>query len=133
MTNPSARYERQALRRAVRLECQAVREADFRLLGTRAVDLSPFGMRILSDADVGDLSLGDEVLVTFRAPASHHWIDVVATVIARFDGSIGLHFEEMDEASRSLLARTLRGLPPPLPRVRGSLVDGALGRAQGAA
>ncbi len=115
MTNPSARYERQALRRAVRLECQAVREGDFRLLGTRAVDLSPFGMRILTDEQA---ELGDEVLVTFRAPASHTWIDVVARVIARFDGSLGLHFEDMDEASRSLLARTLRGLPPPLPRNR---------------
>ena len=107
-------HSRIALRRAVRLECQAVRTSDFRLLGTRAIDLSPFGMRLLIQ-DRSGLGLGDEVLVTFRAPGSHRWIDCAARVTGLFDGSIGLQFGQMDDASRATLEKTLRGLPPPIP------------------
>jgi hypothetical protein len=109
-------HSRIALRRAVRLECQAVRTRDFRLLGTRAIDLSPFGMRLLiRDRSGLSLGLGDEVLVTFRAPGSHRWIDCAARVTGLFDGSIGLQFGQMDDASRATLEKTLRGLPPPIP------------------
>ena len=114
MITPERGNSRIALRRAVRLECQAVRERDFRLLGTKAVDLSPYGMRLLVDDRAG-IVVGDEVMVTFRAPGSHRWVDTVARVTGLFPTSIGLQFVEMDAPSHGVLEKTLRGLPPPIP------------------
>jgi hypothetical protein len=115
------RSQRRSLRRAVRLDCEVVREHDFKLVGSRTVDLSPDGMLVLADASV---LTGEEVIVTFRTPQSPHWFDACGT-IARvvhgrrpgdFGPCIGIQFEEAEEVARIVLAQKIRKIPPPLPR-----------------
>ena len=98
-----------------------MREHDFKLIASRAVDLSPDGMLVLADARV---LTGEEVVVSFRTPRSPHWFDACGT-IARvvhgrrpgdFGPCIGIKFEETEEISRIVLGEKLRCLPPPLPR-----------------
>jgi hypothetical protein len=113
--------QRRVLRREVRLACQAVSESAFRLVGRRALDLSPAGMLLESDADV---RIGDELLVSFRAPQSALYIDtnarVVRVVAGRRSGDhgrcLGLRFEGLDAVAKGVLAESLVGMPPPLPR-----------------
>lgn len=118
---------RLAVRRAVRLACQVVSEDAFRLVGRRALDLSPAGMLIESDADV---RLGDELLVSFRAPRSGLYIDTSARIVRVIAGRrpgdhgrcVGLRFEHLDPLMRSVLGASLAGLPPPLPQ-RNARID----------
>ena len=115
------RHQRRALRRAVRLDCQVVRERDFKLISSRAVDLSPQGMLVLTDTQV---LTGEEVIVSFRAPTTRLWFDCGATVARVIHGRrpgdwgpcLGLDFSGVDDLSRIVLHADLRGLPPPLPR-----------------
>jgi hypothetical protein len=108
------------MRRSVRIECQVVREHDFKLVGNRAIDLSPDGMLLLSDARV---LTGEDLVIAFRAPATRLWIDCTATVARVVHGRrpgdwgtcLGVSFESMDDATRALLRGELRGLPPPIP------------------
>jgi len=126
------RKQRRSMRRSVRVDCQVVRERDFRLIGQRAVDLSDGGMLVLSDApssrsarqDRGlHVLTGEEVIVTFRAPATRLWFDCTATVARVIHGRrpgdwgacVGLSFESMDDVTRAFLRAELRGLPPPVP------------------
>ena len=116
--------QRRAVRRAVRTRCQAVDMAGFELLGERVLDLSPRGMLISCQRPAG---LGDEVLVSFRAPGLEDiWFDaeaVVARVIAGQrccdDGyGAGLEFTYFEKCSRHELLSRLAGYPPPVPRRR---------------
>jgi hypothetical protein len=108
------------MRRSVRVDCQVVREHDFKLVGRRAIDLSPDGMLVLSDARI---LTGEDVIVTFRAPMTRLWLDCTATVARVVHGRrpgdwgacLGLSFDSMDEVTRALLRAELRGLPPPVP------------------
>jgi PilZ domain len=108
------------MRRSVRVDCQVVREHDFKLVGRRAIDLSADGMLVLSDTRV---LTGEDVIVTFRAPSTRLWLDCTATVARVVHGRrpgdwgpcLGLTFESMDEVTRALLRAELRGLPPPVP------------------
>jgi hypothetical protein len=127
------RRQRRSMRRSVRVDCQVVREHDFRLIARRAVDLSDAGMLVLSEAYGSpdarrlegrrlDVLTGEEVLVSFRAPFTRLWFDCAATVARVIHGRraedwgacLGLSFE-MDEVARSFLRADLRGLPPPIP------------------
>jgi len=121
------------MRRSVRVDCQVVREHDFRLLGQRAVDLSDGGMLVLSEAPTSGgasrggrrlhVLTGEEVLVSFRAPTTRLWFDCTATIARVIHGRrpgdwgacLGLSFEAMDEVTRAFLRAELRGLPPPMP------------------
>jgi hypothetical protein len=117
--------QRRAIRRAVRLECEVVREHDFKLVATRAVDLSPEGMLVLSEATV---LTGEEVIVTFRTPSKNGgaelWFDAVGTVTrvvhgrrpGDFGPCLGIHFDDAEEVSKIVLGDKLRKMPPPLPR-----------------
>jgi hypothetical protein len=117
--------QRRIVRRAVRVECQVVRERDFRLLGSRGVDLSPMGMLVMgggaSDAKV---LTGEPVVVSFRMPLSAYWFDAEATVARVIHGrrpgdtgrSFGLAFEPLEHDAVAFLRRALRGVPPPLPK-----------------
>jgi hypothetical protein len=113
--------QRQSTRRAVDLECEVIAERGFRLLGRRVLDLSSDGMLLRSDADV---ELGEDVVLTVRAPSGLSWIDGEAKVTRivrgrrRGDGGrcLGLRFERMDAVSRAMLLGSLRGLPPPVPK-----------------
>jgi len=112
--------QRRILRRAMRVECQVVRERDFRLLGSRAVDLSPMGMQVMAQERV---LTGEPVIVSFRLPLTSWWFDTEATVArvvhGRRPGDVGrcfgLSFESLAEDVSAFLRRALRGVPPPLP------------------
>ncbi len=115
------------MRRSVRIECQVVREHDFKLVGSRAIDLSPEGMLLLSEARV---LTGEELIVAFRAPSTRRWMDCMATVARVIHGRrpgdwgtcLGVSFEMMDDAMRARLRAELRGIPPPMP-ARAARID----------
>jgi hypothetical protein len=112
--------ERRALRRAVTFECQVVREQGFELLGRRGLDLSTDGMLLPSP---GPAVIGEEVIVTFKAPHSDRWIDTLATVarIVRGDRrndsgrGLGLLFDPLSSEDNRLLRWALRRFPPTFP------------------
>src|SRR5262245_62745044 len=84
---------RKAFRRYVRLDCQVVRERDFRLLGDLALDLSTKGMLVWARERA---LTGEEVIVSFQLPRSKEWFaaeGVVARVLhGRRPGDYGLSF-----------------------------------------
>ncbi len=108
------------MRRAVRVDCQVVRERDFKLIGSRGVDLSPLGMLIMAQEPV---LTGEPVVVTFRLPRSAWWFDAEATVSRVVHGRrpgdlgrcFGVAFDSLETDARAFLRRALRGVPPPLP------------------
>ncbi len=117
--------QRRSLRRAVRLECEVVRERDFKRIGCQAVDLSEGGMLVLADRTV---LTGEDVIISFRTPLSPIWFDAcgsVARVVhgrrpGDFGPCVGIQFDDVDDAGdqvfRTVLHEQLRTLPPPLPR-----------------
>lgn len=114
--------QRRALRRAVPVECQVVRERDFRMIATRGVDLSPDGMLVVAQAPV---LTGEPVIVSFRLPRSGAWgwFDAEGTVARVVHGRrpgdkgrrFGLAFDGLDESVRIFMENALRGTPPPVP------------------
>lgn len=121
------RQQRRAMRRALRIDCQVVREHDFKLIGRTTVDLSPQGMLVVADERC---LTGEDVIVTFRSPLTNAWFDCEATIARVLHGRrpgdwgpcVGLDFHGVDDLSRILLHASLRGLPPPLPQ-RSARVD----------
>jgi hypothetical protein len=116
---PSRDPVRCVFRRFVRIDCQVVRERDFRMVGDLALDLSTKGMLVRA-AGVRVLT-GEELLVAFRPPRSNQWIDTQATVARVVHGrrpgdtglSFGIEFYGMDRSQEELLFDKLRGLSPP--------------------
>jgi hypothetical protein len=112
--------QRRILRRSVRVECQVVREHDFKLIGRKGIDLSPHGMLVQADERV---LTGEPVLVAFRLPRSAWWFDAEATVARVVHGRrpgdtgrcVGLSFEAIEPDVQAFLRRALQGVPPPLP------------------
>jgi c-di-GMP-binding flagellar brake protein YcgR len=112
--------ERSRLRRSVHLDCEAVAESGFRLLGRTAIDLSETGMLVCSAEDVG---LGERVFVSFRAPRGQSFVDAEAEVVRLVEGhrrsdpvrAVGLRFRRMDAIDRAILAGSLVRIPPPVP------------------
>ncbi|HEY1697359.1 MAG TPA: PilZ domain-containing protein [Polyangiaceae bacterium] len=112
--------QRRILRRSLRVDCQVVREHDFKLLGSRGVDLSPDGMLVMAQERV---LTGEPVVVSFRLPRSSYWFDAEATVARVVHGRrpgdlgrcFGLSFESIEPDVQAFLRRALRGVPPPLP------------------
>jgi hypothetical protein len=112
--------QRRALRRGVRVDCQIVRERDFKLIGSRGLDLSPLGMLVLAQEPV---LTGEPLVVSFRLPQSAWWFDSEATVSRVVHGRrpgdrgrcFGLEFETLDRAVQHFLHTVLQGVPPPLP------------------
>lgn len=112
---------RGSLRRGVRLRCELVDERAFRLVGRRALDLSPDGM--LVECDTRGVTVGDPLLLSFRAPGTALWLDTTARVARVVRGRrpgdrgrcLGLSFDGLTRAERTLLAESLRGVPPPIP------------------
>jgi hypothetical protein len=113
--------QRSALRRAIRVDCQVVREHDFKLLGSRGVDVSPAGMLVMAQEPV---LTGEPVIVAFRLPRGLYWFDAEAIVTRVVHGRrpgdtgrcFGLEFQTLDPDCKWLLALALRGTPPPVPR-----------------
>ncbi|HEY8088229.1 MAG TPA: PilZ domain-containing protein [Polyangiaceae bacterium] len=112
--------QRRILRRSVRVDCQVVREHDFKLLGSRGVDLSAEGMLVMAQERV---LTGEPVVVSFRLPRSSFWFDAEATVARVVHGRrpgdlgrcFGLSFDTLEPDAQAFLRRALRGVPPPLP------------------
>jgi hypothetical protein len=108
--------QRALLRRDVRTQCEVVRERDFRLVGSRVLDLSARGLLIESDQR---LLTGEEVIVSFRGPASSRWYDCTGTVARILHGrrrrdrrrAVGVRFETLDVLSELLLCEELRDAP----------------------
>lgn len=106
-------------RRFVRIDCQVVRELDFRLVGDLALDLSTNGM-LVRGCGVRVLT-GEELLVAFRPPRCNVWIDAQATVARVVHGrrpgdtglSFGLEFHGMEKQHEALLFERLRGMAAP--------------------
>lgn len=113
--------ERREVRRAVRIQCQVVRERDFSLVSEDALDLSPDGMLVATDKE---LEPGENVFVTFRATQLGIWFDTEARVArlvrGRRPGDRGrgaaLSFSTLSRVKRFILRGHLRRIPPPLPK-----------------
>ena len=113
--------QRRSVRRAIGLDCQVVRERDFKLLGDWALDLSPLGMLVVTRDDV---LTGEEVIVSFPIPRTRVIVDAVATVARVVHGrrpsdrhrrALGISFESLEPEESKLLRASLRHIPPPVP------------------
>jgi hypothetical protein len=129
---------RRAVRRAARTRCQAVGLNGFRLLGERALDLSPRGMLVACDAGV---ELGERLVVSFKAPGDDGlWFDAEAELSRIVQGfrpddpgyCIGLDFLYFEKSSREELLVRLAGTPPPSPGRRVRSVRARSSAARGA-
>jgi hypothetical protein len=111
---------RRAFRRYVRIDCQVVRERDFRVVGELALDLSERGMLVRTDERV---LTGEEVVVCFKPPRSNRFVDAVGHVARVVHGRrpgdrgrcLGIELDEMDDGDRQHLWESLRGLVAPEP------------------
>lgn len=120
---------RRAFRRFVRLDCQVVRERDFRLVADLALDLSTQGMLVRAKLPV---LTGEEVVVTFKPPRQNEWFDACAVVARVLHGrrpgdmgpSLGLEFVGLSREDEARLFESLRGksapepMRPPRPLIR---------------
>src|SRR5262249_41113224 len=122
------RTRRAEMRRAHDIACHVVRESDFRLVGGRAIDLSPDGMLVTVSEPV---PVGESMIVSFRATDLGIWFDTDAVVTRVLRGrrpgdprgfAIGLSFGSLDKVSRLILRAWLKRFKPPLPR-RDRVID----------
>ena len=112
--------ERRAIRRAIQIECQVVRERDFKIVGERTVDLSTDGMLVPTELDVAP---GEDLFVSFRLMYGIH-VDVMGKVARMVRGlrahdqgpCVGVKFAGLDAVTRHIMRGSLRKVPPPLPR-----------------
>src|SRR5579862_3088491 len=101
--------QRRVVRRAVRVDCQVVRERDFKLVGDWAMDLSPDGILVVTR----DIVLtGEEVIVSFPIPHTRVIVDASATVARVVHGrrptdrhrrALGIAFDSIGPEERRLL------------------------------
>ena len=119
---------RRALRRAVHLDCDVVSPWWDEPVPHRATDLSPYGIWVESQFP---LSLGDVAVLTFRPPRWRERAEVIVFgAVRRVElrrrasdpraSGMGIEFLDLDDEEAEQLTRTLVGLPPPLPRPRGT-------------
>jgi hypothetical protein len=112
---------RRITRRAWRGRCHAISLNDFRMMGQRVLDMSPYGLLVAADTPV---DVGERVLVSFQAPRGAGWFDAEARVARVIEGwrdgdpgyCMGLRFTRIPLSARMELNERLRGLPPPLPQ-----------------
>lgn len=113
--------DRTSTRHHVRIDCEVVRESDFRLVGHRTLDLSPGGMLVRAASDV---YVGERMLVSFQATPLGLWFDAQAEVTRLVRGrrpedegrAFGLRFVDMPAVPRLILRGHLRRVPPPVPQ-----------------
>ncbi len=111
---------RHSFRRFVRLDCQVVREHDFRLIADLALDLSTKGMLVRARTRV---LTGEEVIVTFKPPRTNVYVDATATVARVIHGRrpgdhglcLGLQFDGLSAEDEGLIFASLRGMAAPEP------------------
>jgi hypothetical protein len=111
-----ANCARGLLRRAVDTRCEVVREHDFKLVGTRVLDLSTRGLLLETDLTI---LTGEDLLVSFKGPASDRWYDCTATVARVLHGrrrrdakrAVGVAFDRLHVLDELLLCEELRNAP----------------------
>lgn len=111
-----AECPRALLRRDIRTNCEVVRDRDFRLVGSRVLDLSAKGMLVESDQRI---LTGEEVIVAFQGPRSRRWYDCTGTVARVLHGrrkrdrrrAVGIRFDGLDVFNELLLCEELRDAP----------------------
>lgn len=104
-------------RRVTRLQCQVVRERDFRLVADRVMDLSVSGV-LVGPAD--PVLTGERVFISFELPEGRGWLDVTATVQRVVHGRrpgestrmLGLAFENLTPYDRYRLKRAIEERVP---------------------
>lgn len=111
---------RRSQRRAVQLEAEVISYAWDAPRRHRVLDLSAEGIRLVTDSPRPTEEI---VVVCFTPP--RWWSDGELNVFSRvvrseprrgdLPASIGLEFLDLPEAAHEALAKSLRGLPPPLP------------------
>jgi hypothetical protein len=124
-----AQCPRAPLRRKVAPPCQVVRTRDFRLVGTRIIDLSTKGMLLETDMPI---LTGEDLLVSLKSPAADLWYDCEATVARvihgrrRYDShrALGISFDTLDPWSELLLCEHLRSHPVAARHHRDSGISG---------
>jgi hypothetical protein len=126
---------RSALRHAVGIPCQVVRERDFRLISDAVIDLSLSGMAVLAGHPVFGQSVrtGERLIVSFRLPNVPFWIDAEATITRVARGRrrgenhplLALEFDPLPPMIKQMMERALGATPPapsrPRPGRRGTL------------
>jgi c-di-GMP-binding flagellar brake protein YcgR len=111
-----AHCPRARLRRRVTSACQVVRTRDFRLIGTRVIDLSATGMLLETALPI---LTGEELIVSFKSPAEDRWFDCEASVARVVHGrrradpcrALGISFDTIDPWNELLLCEHLRSAP----------------------
>ena len=124
----SSLAERSAVRFGMHVDCQVVRDRDFRVIGRGSMDLSLTGMLVQCTIDA---DLGDEVIVSFRTPVLREYVDAVAIVTRLIAGrrpgdlglAMGLTFTSIDDESFLALKRALKQLPTTQRGRRASRID----------
>ena len=109
---------RASFRRYVRVDCQVVRERDFRLVGDLALDLSTRGMLVRARERI---LTGEELVISFKPPRSNTWFDCLGVVARVLHGrrpgdqglSFGVEFYGLRPDDEQRLFEHLRGLYPP--------------------
>ncbi len=116
-----SKNDRKSTRHHLRMDCQVIRESDFKLVGHRTLDLSAEGMLVRKASNV---SIGERLIVAFQATPLGIWFDAEAEVTRLIHNrrpedegqALGLRFVDMASISRLILRGHLRRLPPPLPQ-----------------
>jgi hypothetical protein len=111
-----AQCPRARLRRRVQPSCQVVRTRDFRLVGTRVLDLSATGMLLETQLPV---LTGEELVISFKSPTEDRWFDCEASVARVVHGrrrgdtarALGIAFDGIDPWSQLLLCEHLHSAP----------------------
>jgi hypothetical protein len=100
----------------VQSPCEVVRTRDFKLIGTRVINLSAKGMLLETELPI---LTGEELIVSFRSPAEERWFDCEASVARVIHGrrrsdqgrALGIAFDTIDPFSELLLCEHLRSAP----------------------
>jgi hypothetical protein len=126
-TSITSSSRRQALRRAVDLECGVLSTEWEDVAAIWATDLSPLGMWLATDLP---LALGDSIVVSFKPPRWPSWsgpvvvlAEVVRVGMPRRRGDVGqagmgVRFIDLDPDHEARMRGCLLGMPPTLPSVR---------------
>ena len=112
--------QRRTARRSVVVECQVVRERDFKLVGESTLDISPEGMLVLTRDCV---LTGEDLLISFKTPILGTWFDAEARVARVVHGrrpgdygrALGIRFRRLDRIAKSLLEASLHNYPAAVP------------------
>lgn len=111
---------RHASRRMARLDCAAIRIADWLDVGHGILDLSPTGALLRTDAP---LAIGDRLLLSFRVPGDDDVLDAPAEVVRIVRGTrksdrgrgVGLRFVDLHPTEVKAIQGGLSKVPPVIP------------------